>query len=228
MGIAFPRKEKSDRIKNLNKMILDRFEDTGTDEFYKWAKSIHGTVIESMPANVETKMMAFTDSAAVANDRITGEASIVAFRATALNDGVADIGYFPYFEPGMEFGLFIIDEFKQIFLVVWKKIDYNFGNYFDGTNFNVPENGLYTFHVSCQQKSNNSGTVYLYLNDIMQTSASKVGKSNATSAGTIKIQITLKLTKDDIIYVRFESYLYNTSSEENTYFEGRLIAKINE
>ena len=33
---------------------------------------------------VETKTLAFTDPTAVANDRITGETSIIAFRASAL------------------------------------------------------------------------------------------------------------------------------------------------
>ena len=36
---------------------------------------------------VETKTLAFTDSTAVANDRLTGETSIVAFRATVLKNG---------------------------------------------------------------------------------------------------------------------------------------------
>ena len=82
MGIAFPRKDKSDRIKDLNNLILGRFENGGADEFYRWAKAIHGNVIESMPANVQTKVLAFTDYVATANDRITGQTSIIAFRAT--------------------------------------------------------------------------------------------------------------------------------------------------
>ena len=36
---------------------------------------------------VPTKTLAFTDPTAVANDRLTGETSIVAFRATALKNG---------------------------------------------------------------------------------------------------------------------------------------------
>ena len=110
----------------------------------------------------------------------------------------------------------------------WKIIEYNFGNYFDGTHFIVPENGLYTFNVSCEQKSSSHGTAYIHLNDSMQTSASKISKSNATAAGTVKIQITLKLLKFDKIDVRFASNIYNTNGEHNTYFEGRLIARLNE
>ena len=43
--------------------------------------------MENIPMKVETKTLAFTDSTAVANDRLTGETSIVAFRATVLKNG---------------------------------------------------------------------------------------------------------------------------------------------
>ena len=39
---------------------------------------------------VPTKTLAFTDPTAVANDRITGDTSIIAFRASALKNGFTD------------------------------------------------------------------------------------------------------------------------------------------
>ena len=36
---------------------------------------------------VATKTLAFTDPTAVANDRLTGETSVIAFRATVLKNG---------------------------------------------------------------------------------------------------------------------------------------------
>ena len=87
MGIAFPRKEKNERIKQLNQLILEKFENGGVDEFCKWARALHGDVIETMPEKVKTKLMAFTDSVTVAEDKVTGETSIIAFRATAIKDG---------------------------------------------------------------------------------------------------------------------------------------------
>ena len=39
---------------------------------------------------VETRILAFSDSHATANDRVTGESSIVAFRATALKNGFSN------------------------------------------------------------------------------------------------------------------------------------------
>ena len=43
--------------------------------------------MKNIPIKVPTKTLAFTDPTAVANDRITGETSIIAFRATALEKG---------------------------------------------------------------------------------------------------------------------------------------------
>ena len=40
--------------------------------------------MENIPMKVETKTLAFTDPTAVTNDRITGETSIIAFRAKGL------------------------------------------------------------------------------------------------------------------------------------------------
>ena len=85
MGIAFPRKEKDDRVRDLNNLILGKFD--GNVHFYEWARGIHGGVIESMPVKAETKLLAFSDSISVGNDRITGETSIIAFRAGAFKNG---------------------------------------------------------------------------------------------------------------------------------------------
>ena len=50
--------------------------------------------MENIPMKVETKTLAFTDPTAVANDRLTGETSIIAFRATADHPFVgANRGY---------------------------------------------------------------------------------------------------------------------------------------
>ena len=51
--------------------------------------------MENIPMKVPTKTLAFTDPTAVANDRITGETSIIAFRASALENG------FTNYKPGI-------------------------------------------------------------------------------------------------------------------------------
>lgn len=76
------------------------------NEFYEWSRTIHDEVVtnhylyikkyiylktmKNIPIKVETKTLAFTDPTAVANDRITGETSIIAFRASALTNGFTD------------------------------------------------------------------------------------------------------------------------------------------
>ena len=51
--------------------------------------------MENIPMKVATKTIAFTDPTAVANDRLTGETSIIAFRATALKTGYSN------YQPGI-------------------------------------------------------------------------------------------------------------------------------
>ena len=53
--------------------------------------------MENIPMKVATKTLTFTDPTAVANDRLTGETSVIAFRATALKNG------FSNYQPGIWF-----------------------------------------------------------------------------------------------------------------------------
>ena len=79
--------------------------DEKKDEFYKWSQTIYDEVrsvmkkcsvislikaMVSIPMKVETKTLAFTDPTAVANDRLTGETSVIAFRATVLKNGFSN------------------------------------------------------------------------------------------------------------------------------------------
>ena len=50
--------------------------------------------MENIPMKVATKTMAFTDHAAVANDRVTAETSLIAFRATADKNGTSGNAYY--------------------------------------------------------------------------------------------------------------------------------------
>ena len=115
---------------------------------------------------------------------------------------------------------------KHTFLVTWKNIDYNFGGFFNGKPFIVPEKGLYFFQVCCKQKSRTRGTVVLYRNDEIFTFGSKADSYN--NHGHVNVQTTLELVKNDKIHVCFGQELYNTDDARTTYFEGRLIAKLDE
>ena len=50
---------------------------------------------------VATKTLAFTDQTAVTNDRVTGETSIIAFRATALKNGQSGNASYAKNKPGL-------------------------------------------------------------------------------------------------------------------------------
>ena len=52
---------------------------------------------------VQTKTLAFTDPTGVANDRLTGETSVIAFRATALKNGIGQNASYSDSNPGICF-----------------------------------------------------------------------------------------------------------------------------
>ena len=108
----------------------------------------------------------------------------------------------------------------------WKNVDYNLGNYFDGTYFTVPENGLYYFKACCLQASTNYGYIHLYLNDKQHIYAVRAESNN--NDGFVNIDTTLKLVKNDKVHVRFYGDLYQTHYALTTYFEGRMVARLDE
>ena len=55
MGLAFPRKkEKTERLKALTDLIMEKFGQDGM-AFYEWAAKIHGEFIEDLPKAMEAK-----------------------------------------------------------------------------------------------------------------------------------------------------------------------------
>ena len=108
----------------------------------------------------------------------------------------------------------------------WRDVIYNLGNYFDGTYFTVPENGLYYLRACCRQKSSNYGQIYLYLNDHDKIYAKRAESNN--SYGFVNIDITMKLVKNDKVHVRFAGDLADTYNEWTTHFEGRMVARLDE
>ena len=121
---------------------------------------------------------------------------------------------------------FFLCQTHSYVLVEWKNVNYNLGHYFDGTYFTIPENGLYYFKACCMQHSSNYGAIYLYLNDNQHIYARRA-ESNS-SYGFVNIDTTLKLVKNDKVHVRFHGDLYYTNQPETTYFEGRMIARLDE
>ena len=108
----------------------------------------------------------------------------------------------------------------------WENVNYNLGNFFDGTYFTAPENGLYFFNAACEQKSSNYGFVNLHLNDDMHYYAGRENSYN--DRGSVTIDTTLKLSKNDKVHVRFNGHFNQTNSVQTTLFEGRMIARLDE
>ena len=54
MGLAYPRKkEKTELVKALTDLIMEKFEEGGLDAFRKWSGEIHGQIIETLHQSVE-------------------------------------------------------------------------------------------------------------------------------------------------------------------------------
>ena len=106
----------------------------------------------------------------------------------------------------------------------WTNVDYNHGNFFDGTYFTVPEKGLYRFNASCYQASSSYGQIYLYVNDNKYIWAART-ESNGKD-GFVNVDTTLELVKNDKVDVRLVGELGNLNDKMTTYIEGRMIARL--
>ena len=118
---------------------------------------------------------------------------------------------------------FFLRQTHSYVLVEWENVDYNLGHFFDGTWFTVPENGLYSFYAYCRLYF---GEIRLYLNDYSRIHESRA-ESNS-SYGFVHIDTTLKLVKNDKVHVRFSGDFASTNVASTTYFEGRMIARLEE
>lgn len=135
---------------------------------------------------------------------------------------------------------------QMIFILIsvhWKKLQYNYGNHFDGSIFTAPLTGLYSFTSIAQYESRTLPRIY-YLNRsrILLVGCSQGLIASAVSndvidmkepseivnVGTILLQTTVQLNAKDEVYIKLEGtfdYLYRP---DLTYFEGRLVSVIDE
>ena len=118
--------------------------------------------------------------------------------------------------------------------MTWDKIEYIFDAYsssksFNGTVFTAPVPGIYSFYVTVEQECCYHGHVYLNRqrnDDGPTTIAYGVRAENNGLHGNIVVQATVLLTKNEFVYVKFEGRLFDLHESNTTYFEGRLISKI--
>ena len=157
--------------------------------------------------------------------------TIVAFRATALTyTGIHGNTHTNTFFHRQ--GSFLRNRISTNFYkAIWKNIEYNHGNCFDGSIFTAPVKGIYSFVMKIQQTPFGSAIyrTYYMLNDI-EVLNSKRSNNNVSSQEPYLLLTTMKLEKDDKVTVTVGDILhvYKFDCPKTTYFEGRLVSVINE
>ena len=108
-------------------------------------------------------------------------------------------------------------------------MDYNLGNHFDGSIFTAPFKGIYTFNVCAGHQSETNGYVDLYVNELKTVNSQRnCNEETRDSFSNIWLHTTLQLKKGDEISIWLEGDLYDLNDESSTFFEGRLISRIDE
>ena len=106
----------------------------------------------------------------------------------------------------------------------WKTTEYNYGYHFDGSFFTVPEDGIYTLYLTARQSSGASGYAYIYVNENQIAYSRR--EDNNNRYGNVSVSVTIKLQRDDKVKARFSGTLLDLHESKTTYFEGRLVSKI--
>ena len=111
----------------------------------------------------------------------------------------------------------------------WKTTEYNYGDHFDGSFFTVPEDGIYTFYLTARQASttgqaSTAGYAHIYVNEIQI--AYSLHSESSVYTSNVSVSVTIKLQRDDKVKAAFSGNLFYLNEAKTTYFEGRLISKI--
>ena len=78
--------------------------------------------------------------------------------------------------------------------------------------------------MTARQSSSYSGIAYIYVNE-NEIANSFRSESNGYG-GHVSVSVTIKLQRDDKVKAKFTGNLYDLGEAKTTYFEGRLISKI--
>ena len=99
---------------------------------------------------------------------------------------------------------------------------------FNGTIFTAPFEGLYSFYVTARQQSNGSGNVFLctQVGTNITDIAHGLHSEDRSCGSSVTVQATVHLLPRTRVFAKFLGYLYDLNEADTTYFEGRLISKI--
>ena len=91
----------------------------------------------------------------------------------------------------------------------------------------TPENGLYSFNVVSRHASANKQQAHLYVNRNLHSYA---GRAKCVSGGwsNVNLDATLKLKKNDKVHVELVGQVYAAFDVRTIYFEGRMIARLDQ
>ena len=110
---------------------------------------------------------------------------------------------------------------KYTILVIWKNIEYNIGNAFDGAKgtFTSPHDGIYSFYATALVSSGKHSEVFIRVNGSRKVHhLVSPGYANASPNGVFKLK------KGDTVNIEMVSYFHYANSEcLRTYFQGHLI-----
>ena len=112
--------------------------------------------------------------------------------------------------------------------IFWNEIEYNHGNFFDGTVFKSPMKGLYSFFATLIHDSGDDGYLSLGLNEYAGFASSKWSKRNIFhgAEASVSVTATFELKEGDEVAVFVMGPLSDFQDHSTVYFEGKLLKKL--
>ena len=113
-------------------------------------------------------------------------------------------------------------------LAKWLNIEYNVGNHFDGSIFTAPINGLYAFTACAGHKSVSTGNVSLRIGEDHFVHSEQTCSEGNINASNIWLTATLDLQVGEKVSIALNGDLCDLDYSCSTFFEGRLVSKLDE
>ena len=159
----------------------------------------------------------------------TQKGSKIAFRVTCATNFPKTYTVYKSENPGMNgtFYLFLGKSFHRINKnsVIWKNVEYNFGNAFNASNgkFTCPYDGIYSFYVTSPTYYQHSGEIEIHVNGSRKVyHLNRNQDSNEFHHNSV--QGSFKLNQGDTVHIIMYGYFHYAGSEcYRTYYEGHLI-----